>query len=190
MAPRKAPGMMRESVDRRDDLERRPCGLARARGSAGCPRPRRRRRDRPGRDDGPAAALADCRHGAPRPYAGPSPQVASSVLGRRLGSAGWSTAWILVITALLGALLAIGSQMLTRPATPGNGAIAFDADGDIWLVDPARSSTPQRLTATADTSEQGPVWSPDGRRLAYWVTSGTRRRDQMSCTKTAASSGS
>ena len=82
---------------------------------------------------------------------------------------------------LLVALVAMaGGSIATCPATSagaspdptgmaaaveGNGLIAYDVAGDIWVVHPDGSGT-RRLTSgpALDTS---PSWSPDGTRLAY-----------------------
>jgi Tol biopolymer transport system component len=87
--------------------------------------------------------------------------------------AGRSVAWVIVLTVVLGGLLAAGSLIATVSRTITNGPIAFDSAGDIWLVDPTRAGAAMNVTLTAELAEQGPVWSPDGRHLAYWVTSDT-----------------
>ena len=49
-----------------------------------------------------------------------------------------------------------------------NGLIAFDAERDIWMVSPDGTGL-RRVTETPD-SETSPVWSPDGTRMAVWLT--------------------
>jgi TolB protein len=50
--------------------------------------------------------------------------------------------------------------------SPDGRQLAVEALGDLWLVD-ASDGTARRLTDTADVQEFSPVWSPDGRWLAY-----------------------
>ncbi|WP_127507737.1 PD40 domain-containing protein [Actinoplanes solisilvae] len=49
---------------------------------------------------------------------------------------------------------------------PTGRTIAVAADGDLWLVDPL-TGVRRRLTNTPGVVEAHPVWSPDGRWLAY-----------------------
>lgn len=49
---------------------------------------------------------------------------------------------------------------------PKRNQLAVEAEGDLWLVDVA-SGAIRRLTNTPDLQELSPVWSPDGRWLAY-----------------------
>ncbi len=42
----------------------------------------------------------------------------------------------------------------------------FEARGDIWTV-PAKEGSPRRLTRTSGIAERDPIWSPDGRWIAY-----------------------
>ena len=44
--------------------------------------------------------------------------------------------------------------------------VALDARGDIWTV-PAENGRPRNLTRTSGIAERSPVWSPDGRWIAY-----------------------
>ena len=53
---------------------------------------------------------------------------------------------------------------------PHGNTIAVEADGDLWLVD-AVTGAKRQLTNTPGVVEADPVWSPDGRWLAY--SSGT-----------------
>lgn len=47
-----------------------------------------------------------------------------------------------------------------------NGQIAFDMDGDIYLMDPDGTDV-TNLTQTDQVSESFPSWSPDGHRIAF-----------------------
>jgi tricorn protease len=42
----------------------------------------------------------------------------------------------------------------------------FEARGDIWTV-PAKEGSPRRLTQSSGVAERDPIWSPDGRWIAY-----------------------
>jgi hypothetical protein len=97
----------------------------------------------------------------------------SIALDSRRARTGWTVAWVVALTALLGAFIAVGSWLAVPPPPIANGPIAFDSGGDIWMIDARTSAEPWRLTATADATEQWPVWSPDGRWLAFGVTTGT-----------------
>jgi Tol biopolymer transport system component len=59
--------------------------------------------------------------------------------------------------------------MATSVAPETDTLIAYDAEGDIWLVHDDGTGT-ERLTQTSD-SELSPAWSPDGRHIAYAVGS-------------------
>jgi TolB protein len=50
--------------------------------------------------------------------------------------------------------------------SPNGRSFAVQAAGDLWLVD-ARTGATRQLTNTPDVVEASPVWSPDGRWLAY-----------------------
>ena len=56
--------------------------------------------------------------------------------------------------------------------SPDGTALAFVRDGDLHVRD-LEGGAEIRLTRTADQTEGGPVWSPDGRFIAYTVS--TRR---------------
>lgn len=51
-------------------------------------------------------------------------------------------------------------------ATVTNGRIAFESDGDIFLMEPDGTSV-VNLTKTSEFSELYPAWSPDGTRIAF-----------------------
>ena len=56
---------------------------------------------------------------------------------------------------------------LADPAlSPQADRVVFSALGDLWVSDTA-AIKPRRLTDTPD-HEHGPLWSPDGRWIAYW----------------------
>jgi dipeptidyl aminopeptidase/acylaminoacyl peptidase len=75
----------------------------------------------------------------------------------------------LVLTMMASALFVASQPRLPAPFGPAQtGSLAYSAGGDLFLHDPATGDT-RRLTAT-DASEWGPVWSRDGRYLAYWRT--------------------
>ena len=44
--------------------------------------------------------------------------------------------------------------------------LVFEARGDIWTV-PAKNGSPRNLTKTSGEAERDPVWSPDGRWIAF-----------------------
>ena len=45
--------------------------------------------------------------------------------------------------------------------------LCVEARGDVWSL-PAENGTPQNLTRTSGVAERQPVWSPDGRWIAYF----------------------
>ena len=60
------------------------------------------------------------------------------------------------------------AKRLRNPDISPNGARAvFEARGEIITV-PAEKGDPRNLTNTADVNEREPVWSPDGRTIAYF----------------------
>jgi WD40-like Beta Propeller Repeat len=84
----------------------------------------------------------------------------------------WQMAWIMLAVALiviLGiGLLAVGARHQLLPVgLARNGLIAYDADGDIFLVDADGKGHTRNLTSTL-TLELSPSFSPDGTKIAYW----------------------
>jgi TolB protein len=77
---------------------------------------------------------------------------------------------IILLLALL-ALAIVGAALLsvgtTSPAgAVHNGLIAFDSGGDIMVAEPDGSDI--RPLIAGPTSQVGPSWSPDGKRIAYF----------------------
>jgi dipeptidyl aminopeptidase/acylaminoacyl peptidase len=92
------------------------------------------------------------------------------VLGRPALARAWVLLVTLVILLLAVSLVGAGAALLAERAARPAGTIAFESDGDIWLVDPGPMAEPRNLTETPATVELNPMWSPDGQRLAYWAT--------------------
>ncbi len=57
---------------------------------------------------------------------------------------------------------ALGSRSLSATGK----RVAVEARGDIWTL-PAENGRPRNLTRTSGVAERAPVWSPDGRWIAY-----------------------
>lgn len=93
-----------------------------------------------------------------------------SIVGGRL-----PTRTLLMLALLLAALAAsavyFGTQrQLPTPFRPaGNGLLAYDADGDIYVRD-AQGNTRRIVGGTA--AEFGPAFSPDGTRISYVANNG------------------
>ncbi len=84
----------------------------------------------------------------------------------------WTTIAVLLLTLVTAGLIIAGVILYNGERGARNGPIAFDLGGDIWIVEPVGVTSPVRLTETPGIEEGNPVWSPDGSRLAYWVTEG------------------
>ena len=97
--------------------------------------------------------------------------------GRSLSASGlrWSTALLLLllIAALVGGAIAVGAGLLRSSPRPIGtiSHLAYGLDGDIYLAD-ADGRNPVRIADGEDGTcsgfgGEGPMWSPDGRYLAY-----------------------
>jgi Tol biopolymer transport system component len=141
--------------------------------------------------DGVDRALAGVRRRGPRPawLAGPgshwgweAPHHESRVGVRivpRLGANAWNTLIVVaVLGALLGGALLIGARLFQAPPLPATrlGSLAYAIDGDIFVAD-WDGQNPVRIAdglpggksgcGSAGFWAEGPMWSPDGRHLAY-----------------------
>lgn len=100
----------------------------------------------------------------------------------------WTTALIvlLVIAAVGGAIL-VGARLFQSPPLPTGrlGHLAYGMDGDIYLADwdgrnavKIADDTPEPSAGGPNACNgdwgEGPMWSPDGRHLAYRSASGDR----------------
>lgn len=79
---------------------------------------------------------------------------------------------LMIVMAFTAAAIAVGSSLaptkLPPPTGPArNGLIAYDDQGDIWVVDPDGANP--RPFVTDETIDIDPVWSPDGTHLAFWA---------------------
>ena len=105
-------------------------------------------------------------------------------LGARLSTA---LIVLLVIATIVGGAILVGA-LLTRPSplpTSRLGHLAYGLDGDIFVADwdgrnPVRiadgAPSGRRATGCHDYWGEGPMWSPDGRYLAYRSGDRCRRR--------------
>ena len=82
----------------------------------------------------------------------------------------------LLIVALIGAAILIGTQRrLPEPFGPaGNGLVAYDAGGKLYLADADLSET--RAIEGGLGAVISPVFSRDGRQLAFWSATSTTAR--------------
>lgn len=116
-------------------------------------------------------------------WVGEMPRAGSSSGVRSLPRLGvrWSTALILllVIVALLGGAILVGARLAQPPrhTTARLGHLAYGLDGDIYVADwdgrnPVRIAHGPGILPSGDMpcasfGGEGPMWSPDGRYLAY-----------------------
>jgi hypothetical protein len=86
---------------------------------------------------------------------------------------------LLILSALTAGAVVGGASLLVSPAPAlaANGLIAYDASGDIWVVN-ADGTEPRQLTS-GPTVEHGATWSRDGSRIAYWATEGATAPDTL-----------
>ena len=127
----------------------------------------------------------------------PRPGWLAAVGGRWIGDAGrtgrglggtrltrldlsWSTALVVLLLALaiVGGSILVAAQIAPQPA-PRDPRLAYIADGTLYLAD-WEGRNPIRLDGASWSAggcgsvfSEGPVWSPDGRFLAYRVGWGT-----------------
>jgi tricorn protease len=59
-----------------------------------------------------------------------------------------------------------GKTISNRELSATGKRVVVEARGDIWTL-PARNGTPRNLTATSGIAERDPMWSPDGKTIAY-----------------------
>ncbi len=62
--------------------------------------------------------------------------------------------------------------------SPDGRTLAVEALGDLWSVD-ARTGAATNLTGTAGATESSPIWSPDGRVLAFGRQAGDTAAQQV-----------
>ncbi len=89
---------------------------------------------------------------------------------------------LMILSVLTAGSVVVGASLLASPAPSrlgvvGNGLIAYDAGGDIWVVNPD-GTDPRQLTS-GPTVEHGATWSRDGARIAYWATEGATAPDTL-----------
>jgi Tol biopolymer transport system component len=139
----------------------------------------RRRRPRPAWLAGPGSH-----------WVGEAPNAGSGTDVRSLPRLGvrWSMALILLLAlvALLGGAILVGARLAQPPPLPTGrlGHLAYGLDGDIYVADwdgrnPVRIADGPPILPSGDITcasygGEGPMWSPDGRYLAY-------RQDGASC---------
>jgi TolB protein len=74
--------------------------------------------------------------------------------------------------------LCVAAMAVCAPASLGAVQVAYRCDVDICLLDPDAPSTVTNLTDNGTTSlDETPVWSPDGKRIAFVSTFGGGARN-------------
>lgn len=97
--------------------------------------------------------------------------------GRRtIRTVPWRTVAILALLAILiaaAAVVFVGSQPHPAPmlGQAANGLVAYETDGDIYTVDPARGS--RHAVITGETQDHSPHFSLDGMRMLFLRGDGT-----------------
>ncbi|MDQ3024049.1 MAG: PDZ domain-containing protein, partial [bacterium] len=61
----------------------------------------------------------------------------------------------------------VGGNIADASVSPQARRVALELRGDIWTV-PAEKGYPVNLTRSSGSAERSPVWSPDGKRIAYF----------------------
>ena len=116
-------------------------------------------------------------------WVGEAPDAGSGSGARSLPHFGvrWSTALalLLVIVALIGGAILVGARLFQHSPLPTGrlGHLAYGIDGDIYVADwdgsnPVRIADGPPIPPSGDIpcasyGGEGPMWSPDGRYLAY-----------------------
>jgi Tol biopolymer transport system component len=87
---------------------------------------------------------------------------------------------VIALLALVGGILLVGASRTTIPDVYGpgiDGLRAFDADGDIYVVDPATGD--RKAIVTGPETDSGPWFSPDGRWIAFARAAGEDYRGMV-----------
>src|SRR5688572_12831949 len=77
------------------------------------------------------------------------------------------TILILAALAASSAIPFLAGAVGPTATTPSNGLVAFTHDGDVYVVEPSPGSVP-RAIATGPDDDVSPLFSPDGRHLAFF----------------------
>ena len=64
-------------------------------------------------------------------------------------------------------LINVGSSIQNMSAAPGGKRIVFEARGELFNV-PVKEGFVVNMTRSSNAFDQNPVWSPDGKQVAYW----------------------